>query len=899
MVKLLALAVGILSAATSLTAEVSSFAVTPGEEWQLDWSWRERSVPLTAVVRPYLKAYDAAGKVVYENSVGRPQQRVFDPKDLNIQKWRVYLHVDEVGKGAGSGSFVNVARYRLPSTAARVELSLRRLGDAADNTEVSIVQTKLSEPEKDVWKGLPKMDDTGKVLTDDELDAHLARRVKCEPKLLSRGDRTELEINGQVVVPRVFKSSARACANRFPSISVYSKKGFNVLTMGFGLRLSPQEKAASSSGLWKADDTADVEKVRKEIREYLRRAPDSMFMLAIVIAPRVGWGAENPTEIVRNEKGEFGIFQGCRLSAYDADMKFDASHPRGEYPMFSYTSVKFANDCAKILEQLFAGLEDTPEGKAVIGAYVCGGTDGQWLDIFDNHVGGRQAADYADCAKERFAAYRKRKYGDENVSTTIPSTSEFWNSTRKLHSEHASTAMSDYYEFLARSTTQLRLTLAKAVKRGSRGRILVGSYSPNGGLEGYPLISETYAKGLLTSPDYDFFAIVPAYIREHVDPVNSAVADGSLVRRGKLYISELDLRTADVNNWGFWGSSFWMENHNAETFRRKTLYFSANALTHGGTFHAYDMDGGWFATEASQATWAKANEMADHAHAMPYPAERIAIVGGERYWDFQSMALGRLVPYQLRENPKHALAFCGAPWNYHLQEELLTDEQAELPKVVIFNEPTTLTFDQYRELRRRYAKDGRILVWVYRPGLFAADGARIEADLGLKPTPVPVVNKLPFADGTCKDPLMKGVNGLVLPNYPFYGFDFPDTLLTIDGHGWKSLANFKGTDIPALAVRRGRDCTEVFVSFPGGISAELCRNLLREAGLKPLVDTNELSGYGSGIFYLVAQSDGEKHFRLPSGVKPDKTLEGPEAVRDGDGYKVTLKRGQIYILGVK
>ena len=883
----------------AFAADISTVAVKSGEEWQFDWSWREKNVPLTAAVRPCLKAYDAAGKVVYENTVGRAQQRVFDPNDLNIQKWRVYAHVAEAGSAKNGGTFTTLARYQLPATTERVELSLLRLGDPAEIGDVTFASKKLDAPDKEVWRGFPKMSDTGRVLTDEELDAHLAQRVKCVPKLISRGDRTELEINGKVVVPRVFKSAARACANRFPSISVYSKKGFNVLTMGFNLRLSPQPNAASSTGLWKADDTADVEKVRKEIREYLRRAPDSMFMLVIGIAPRVGWGAENPTEIVRNEKGEFGIFQNCRLCAYDAEMKFDAKDPRGQYPMFSYTSVKFANDCAKILEQLFAGLEDTPEGKAVIGAYVCGGTDGQWLDIFDNHVGGRQAADYADCAKSRFAAYRKRKYGDETVSTEIPKASEFWDRSRKIHAEHASTPMSDYYEFLARSTTQLRLTLAKAVKRGSRGRVLVGSYSPNGGLEGYPLISETFAKGLLTSPDYDFFAIVPAYVREHVDPVNSAVADGSMIRRGKLYISELDLRTADVFNWGFWGSSFWMENHSDATFRRKALFFSANAITHGGTFHAYDMDGGWYATEASQATWSKANEMADFAHAMPLAAERIALVGGERYWDFQSMASGRVVPYLLRELPKDALSFCGAPWNYHLQEELLAAEDANLPKVVIFNEPTTMTFEQYQTLRQRYAKDGRVIVWVYRPGLFAADGAKIEADLGLKIAPPSVTGKLPFADGACRDPLMKNVKGLVVPAYPYYGFEYPDRMLTTDGHGWKTLANFKGTDVPALAVRRGRDCTEVFASYPSGFTAEFCRNLLREAGLKPLVETNELAGYGSGLFYIVAQSDGEKRFRLPDGVLPKKTLEGPEAVRDGEGYKVTLKRGQIYILAVR
>jgi hypothetical protein len=69
--------------------------------------------------------------------------------------------------------------------------------------------------------------------------------------------------------------------------------------------------------------------------------------------------------------------------------------------------------------------------------------------------------------------------------------------------------------------------------------------------------------------------------------------------------------------------------------------------------------------------------------------------------------------------------------------------------------------------------------------------------------------------------------------------------------------------------------------------------------MKPLVESNELSGYGSGLFYIVAQSDGRKHFRLPAGVRPDRILEGPGYRTEGDGFSVKLKRGDIFILSVK
>jgi hypothetical protein len=49
----------------------------------------------------------------------------------------------------------------------------------------------------------------------------------------------------------------------------------------------------------------------------------------------------------------------------------------------------------------------------------------------------------------------------------------------------------------------------------------------------------------------------------------------------------------------------------------------------------------------------------------------------------------------------------------------------------------------------------------------------------------------------------------------------------------------------------------------------------------------------------VAQTDGDKRFRLPKGVVPDKVLEGPAFKKEGKGYVVRLRRGAIFVLAVK
>ena len=120
------------------------------------------------------------------------------------------------------------------------------------------------------------------------------------------------------------------------------------------------------------------------------------------------------------------------------------------------------------------------------------------------------------------------------------------------------------------------------------------------------------------------------------------------------------------------------------------------------------------------------------------------------------------------------------------------------------------------------------------------------------------------------------------------------------GVGWKPLMFFEGTDVPGVSVRRGVDCTEVHIALPGAITAQFCRNLAKEAGFDPLVESDELSGCGSGIFYMVAQSSGQKLFRLSSGNVPVKVLYGPPMKHIDDvRFAVDMQIGEIFVLSYK
>lgn len=858
----------------------ASFDVEPGRAYRLDYEWREVDVPRRAYLTPHLRVVDTNGAVVLDRNVGTIQQRAFAPDDPSVQRWQVMAVVDDAGGRRGVAGFEGLSTVRLPAGSARMVMSVSRFGEAAKVADERFRATPVSSVPRPrvAFPPLPPV----RPVSEAELDAALSNRARAVATLVPSGDRTELFVDGRRVTPKIYKGDRWGNEHSYRCARVFGEKGFNVITVLFSL-----------ADVWRADGSVDASPVRAKLRRMLGYNPQIMVMLEMNVRPRDGWGEDHPDEIFRCEAGKYGIFRNGRIAAFADSPRDDPS--RQAYAVPSYASEVYADEAASAIERAFREIEAWPESKAVVGVYVNGGTDGQWLDLFDNSaLPRRESADYSAASRRGFESYRRQK---GKLSVPVPTTAAFQTLARVDFGEHAETPESEWREFYARAAAKMRLKFARAVKVATSRRLLVGGYSPNAGLSGFPIYSQTCAKWLLESKDVDFFAVVPSYVREPSDPVVSAAYNGSIVRNGKLLVSELDLRSGDVGHWGFWGSEFWRANHTPETFGRKVLHYVCHALTRGGAYHAYDMDGGWFNTPAAQDAWRKANEVADRARAMPWLDDRVAVVSGERFMDHRSQAYGHMLSYAMREMPRVALAVSGVPYDFYLVDDVLADDAARLPKVVLFTDLSTVGYGQYRELRRRYAKDGRVLVWFWRPGVYAADGAKIDADLGMTRTPE-VAGRWIDADGVSDDPLMRGVSGLFSAWYPFYadGIVFPEPWTP---KGWKTLACYSRTDVPAVSVRRAGGCTEVHVANPGQIPETFIRNLAREAGFEPLLETGDISGYGSGLFYILSQREGVKRFRLPAGRTAGETLCGPACREDGDGYAVSLKRGEIFVLEVR
>ena len=872
-----------------------------GDFIQIEYCWRNVDVPPTATACPYITAQDSNGKTIFRSRITNKGRRGFLPEDCDVERWQVNFLV-EGGERKLQGE-PETSYSKLPSNTVSVTAYLSEKGDAAvrSDIKISLLRKELKLRER---KNRPPLEWAGRELSDSELDAALASREKTKAVVAVNGGRTEMRLNGKPFVPRIYKSTHFRSRWKNMISAAFTNNGFNVffVPIKVGGYDTPEKDA-----IWRQDGSIDFEKIRTELRSYLRWNPNANLILEVIFQPPRGWGEANPSELYRNENGDYAYWNHHRIRAF-GKTPAPADPKSRQSPTPSYASEAFSKAMGDVLGRICAKLETIPEGKAVIGVFFGGGTDEQWLDQFDNGVKPWQMGDYSDVARRRYKEFLKNKYGSveelnraygrNDISSfskmEIPSTEDLTSETTAFFRLHGATPQSDYREFLSKVASEMWLIAAKCVKKASGRRLLFGGYSPHGGLSGYPLFSQSASKMLMESDDMDFFAVVPGYLREFCDPIRSAVFDGTMVRRGKLFIRELDLRSVDSNQfWGRWKEPFWQEVHSCGTFRRKSMHYAADAIVHGGTYHAYDMDGGWFNSRSDQAAWKAVNEMACASRAMPPDGDGIALVGSESYARFYSSQQGRGLAYPLLESVPKALQFSGVPWNAYLMEDLLKDEALPLPKVVMLTEVAAMTADEFERFRSRYAKDGRVIVYFWRPGLFAEDGIKIDRYLSLKDAKE-ISGKTITCDRKASDALTANLKGTFAVGYSESSVP---QLATVTGEGWKPLLFFNGMNTPGVGVRRNKDFTEIYISLPGALTPQFCRNLAQEAGFEPLVESDELSGCGSGIFYMVAQTSGEKRFRLPKGGKPDKVLAGNAFKQfSGDKYSVKMKSGDIFAL---
>ena len=739
------------------------------------------------------------------------------------------------------------------------------------------------------------------VLTSDaQIDIKLTRRAKAIPQIVRTDDpyKVKLLVNGNPLDPTIHLSaSAGYTSARFGDMY---NVGINIESIT--VKAGPTTDTPGAPGnIWLGAGSYNFEQLRAAIRYAIARAPNSYVMLNLFVNVYNNWGVEYPNDVHANMQGEKAVACGGRVVRY-------GGNPPGTYECWeaSNHSAQFRTDGSTFLRALGAWLASAPEGRVVIGAYINGSTDGQWLYSSDNSTGQVEFACYSQGALSAFRQYLREKYvTDANLSAawgfsvTFDSAQMPSNDVRGHEKITGSPLMSyngtesqgfDYNKFLSVSNTRRQISFCQAFKEGSGGRLLCGQWWPTLPAA-YPL-SHTDMKSMLDSPYIDF------------------ISRGGLLGaayHGKLTVDELDLRNllSGLETWDTYDLPH-IPKSQAE-YKRQVDAMVLGAVASGGTNHFFDMWGGWFwHPETMQIVKDAVTNISRNAKAAPsLGSDYIGVFVDEDAGDYCGK-VGRYYMLSAVQNSCEAMGWnfssvwgrTGMPVKWFLMSDAL-DPNLTLPKVAIFLNPLSLSLAKADAIKTRYCNSGRVIVYMLAPGLAApgtSNNPSIITGFNIAEDPATRGKPLVIKSGI-SDNLLTGIRAGSTLCYWRTEMGYYNSFVRSSGTAGKVLAVYGNSDTPGMLVERrtspGKH-TVVWSGFPGALSPQFIRNLAKEAGMTPMLESDNQLIVGAGLLGVIGVTGGTQTVHLPHNYVIEKCVTGHSYSVDNGVLTFDLGIGDVY-----
>ena len=825
---------------------------------------------------------DNKGKVISNKGMGE----IFpDPKDSKYLDAEIYV--------------------KAPSKAVKAYFSLNFYGNSGSiKIKEETIQVSAN-PVKEKMRYKPMANPIK--LNDKQLDEHLSKRSIANAKIVRKGQYNTIAINGKEITPAIYLTTGYKTPLRYSMLNSYAQAGVKIVSCSAILGVGRPNK--SLAAIWQGEGKYNIKVLQLELRRILKEFPDAYILLNLDVSPYRNYLKENPNEAYCDYDGNFVGFHHGYARKTSKKLFISPVGVDGLHSLPSYYSTHYANAAAKAIEDICNLVSQLPEGKAVMAVYLNGGTDGQWYDQFDGKL--KIASDNSPAAQKAFKLFVKQKYQNNltqlrkawrddkaNFDTIkVPNYNELWNKEKSFHTIYQeSSRLSDYCEFLGTAFAKRHILWCKAVKKGSQNRFLAGSYYNNSGLRGYPQLGHQSVNVLLKAPEVELLATVPSYQRNLREPVHQGGFSGSLVRHGKLQITELDLRTGELPYWGRWGMPFWRNHNPADRFAKDAARFAASAISKGGSFHIYDMEGGVFNSQKAKAAWQQAIALLNNRTPLPFDNNHIGVISSEKFWNYQSFGKDRIAAYTVRETPLHALYRSGVKHMEYVLEDIFSKDFIA-PKVMIFLDTGTLTIKQANEIRQRYGKDGRVICFLGTPGIFTTNGQeKISQLTNFKLKRNPSVDNRPLvAKESSKSPLLKDVKGFLIPYTPEYGHQWGKAYEVIDSKA-EIIATYYKSNVPGGAVKYHPNYTEIYLGSYGSITPQLCRNMAKLAKVHVYSNSNDFSDINAGLLSISALSTGKKSIFLPKNVTNVQSLTGQKVNFSQNKVLLDMKVGELLIL---
>ncbi|MBQ3097254.1 MAG: hypothetical protein IJC66_03775, partial [Kiritimatiellae bacterium] len=274
-------------------------------------------------------------------------------------------------------------------------------------------------------------------------------------------------------------------------------------------------------GFW-TKDGFDCAAAVKRVKDFMRSAPNSLFLVTIRCDAYPEYADEHPGEAWITEDGS-PVWGGC-----SSGRKMTGTPLPNTWPWISNHSLVWRNDVKRLMTQFVGELKRTGLAKRIIGAHLAGYHDGQFAV---------PVADFSPAAARAFLDWQKAQYGEVKWSKVpaFPKDTEFLNP----NTEQAHIA---YQRFLKNGPMLMQDDLAAHLKKEFGKPIVVGRWcmNPFGGSIMATIDFGTFTK----SRSVDFLVAQPRYQRR-APGLECAVRVplASFRLHGKMFLNEFDLRT--------------------------------------------------------------------------------------------------------------------------------------------------------------------------------------------------------------------------------------------------------------------------------------------------------------------------------------------------------------------
>jgi len=580
----------------------------------------------------------------------------------------------------------------------------------------------------------------------------------------------------------------------------------------YSFSATPSEAAYGlAKTCWVAPDRFDYSGFEERVKMLLDADPDAYFFPRLYLSSPRWWDEKHPDDLVTFDPGD-GRSQPFFHSPADKRVP-------------SWASEAWRRDTATALRRFIEHVQQSPYADRVVGYHLASGTTEEWM-MWGGNEG--KWVDYSPANVARFRQWLKQKYGTVDAlqrAWTDP-TATFERAAIPTKREREATRLAtlrdpqserrviDFYDYNADLVADTIACFAKVVKESTRRKSLVGVFY------GYVLqlcgeqrqqnAGHTALEKVWNCPDVDFLTSPTSYAfrTPGIGYSHFMSLTDSVKLHGKLWFDENDIRT-----WLLEGKPqrSWGQTESYEQTRGQLQREFANVLCQGVGQWWFDMGGGWYDDPRILADIGAMNRIAAASLSWDRsPADEIAVVVDDRSLHLMQVANRLSRPLLLDQLPE--LGRIGAPLGFYALGDV---DRLRPRRMYVFLNAFAPTAAERRAIERLKGQ-GRVLVWLYAPGVFREgrlDPAAIEELCGVRVAmdkrPARLEVKSPW--GTC------GANFDVAPV-----FFADDPRATVLGH----LADGRA----GLVRRDAGGWITVYSSAPK-LPATLLRELASQAGV--------------------------------------------------------------------